>query len=29
MALLSSSHVPADVDRHTELFAQAVDEILV
>ena len=28
MALLSSSHVAADVDRHTELFAQSVDEIL-
>jgi glutamate-1-semialdehyde 2,1-aminomutase len=27
MALLSSSHVPADVDRHTELFADAVDRI--
>jgi len=28
MALLSSSHVAADVDLHTRLFAAAVDEIL-
>ena len=28
MALLSSSHVPADVDLHTQLFSVAVDEIL-
>ena len=28
MALLCSSHVATDVDRHTQLFAAAVDEIL-
>jgi glutamate-1-semialdehyde 2,1-aminomutase len=28
MALMSSSHVPADVDRHTEVFADAVEQIL-
>jgi len=28
MALLSSSHVAADVDRHTATFAEAVDRIL-
>ena len=28
MALMSSSHVAADVDLHTELFAAGVDEIL-
>ena len=27
MALMSSSHVAADVDRHTEVFADAVDRI--
>jgi glutamate-1-semialdehyde 2,1-aminomutase len=28
MALLSSSHVAADVDRHTATFAEAVERIL-
>lgn len=28
MALMCSSHAPADIDLHTELFAAAVDEIL-
>jgi glutamate-1-semialdehyde 2,1-aminomutase len=29
MALLCPSHTAADVDRHTEVFAAAVDELLV
>ena len=28
MALMSSSHVSADVDRHTEVFADAVKQII-
>ena len=28
MSLMSSSHVAADVDRHTEVFAEAVDRII-
>jgi hypothetical protein len=28
MALMSPATVEADVDRHTEVFAQAVDELL-
>jgi hypothetical protein len=28
MALLSSGHVAADVDRHTAIFAEAVERIL-
>lgn len=28
VALMSSSHVATDVDRHTEVFADAVEQII-